>query len=121
MIAASLGWGVWWIEVVLTRFRPESAPSLGVVSWVAGAFALVGFLAALWTIRAKAAWILITLVPLLANTSLLAMPWITKKLHWMRTETASVLPLDQVEQGMPSMRPLDRMEQELPLEPISPR
>jgi len=84
MILASLGWGVWWIEVFLTRFAPEHAPSLHTTALVGGAFALPGLLVAVWTIRAKAAWILITLVPLCANLSLLALPVLIKTLRVIR-------------------------------------
>jgi hypothetical protein len=84
MVLASLGWGVWWIEVCLARFAPEYAPSLRTTALVGGAFALPGLLVAIWTIRAKAAWILITLVPLLANLSLIALPLLIKTLRVIR-------------------------------------
>lgn len=84
MCLASLGWGVWWLEVFLARFAPEHAPSLRTTALVGGAFALPGLLVAIWTIRAKAAWILITLVPLLANLSLLALPLLIKTLRVIR-------------------------------------
>lgn len=84
MVLASLGWGVWWIEVFLARVAPEYAPSLRTTALVGGAFALPGLVVAIWTIRAKAAWILITLVPLLANLSLIALPVLIKTLRVIR-------------------------------------
>jgi len=74
MMLASLGWGVWWITLALRKFAPQSAPSLETAGWIAAGIAAFGLLVAIWTIRAKAAWILITLIPLFANASLLAMP-----------------------------------------------
>ena len=84
MCLASLGWGAWWIAILLLRFAPEHAPALRTTALVGGAFALPGLLVAVWTIRAKAAWILITLVPLLANLSLLALPVLIKTLRVIR-------------------------------------
>jgi hypothetical protein len=84
MVLASLGWGVWWIEVFLARVAPEHAPSLRATALAGGAFALPGLLVAVWTLRAKAAWILITLVPLCANLSLIALPILIKTLRVIR-------------------------------------
>lgn len=84
MALASLGWGVWWCEFALRHFVPESAPSLAVAAWFASAFALLGLLVAIWTIRAKAAWLMITMVPMLANASLLALPWLLSSIERVR-------------------------------------
>jgi hypothetical protein len=84
MCLASLGWGVWWIEVFLARVAPEHAPSLRTTALIGGAFALPGLLVAIWTLRAKAAWILITLVPLLANLSLIVLPILIRTLRVIR-------------------------------------
>lgn len=91
MTFASLGWGAWWMLVFLTRVAPEHAPSSRVVQWIGVAFAVPGFLVALWTIRAKLAWIVVTLVPLAANGSLLAMPLVMKTLRVIREERAQNL------------------------------
>lgn len=85
MICASLGWGVWWITFALRRFAPEWAPSLELSGWIAAGIAAFGLLVAIWTIRAKAAWLLITLVPLFANASLLAMPMLVEVLDARRS------------------------------------
>ena len=84
MSLASLGWGVWWIEVFLARFAPDYAPSLRTTALLGGACALPGLLVAIWTLRAKAAWILITLVPLLANLSLIVLPIMIRTLRVIR-------------------------------------
>jgi hypothetical protein len=76
MCMASLGWGAWWLTLVLLRFAPAGAPDVRVTEWFVGACAVVGFLAAVWSFRAKLAWILIMSIALFANASLLAMPWI---------------------------------------------
>jgi hypothetical protein len=81
MICATLGWGVWWMALALRRWAPDWAPSLDAAGWLAGAIAVFGLLVAIWTIRAKAAWLLITLVPLFANASLLAMPMLVESLR----------------------------------------
>ena len=81
MCMASLGWAIWWTSLLLVRFAPAAAPDLRVTSWSAGFFALVGFLAAVWSFRSKLAWILFLLVPLFANGSLLAVPWVVKSLR----------------------------------------
>ncbi len=81
MCMASLGWGIWWISLLLVRFAPAFAPDFRASCWIAGCFAAVGFLAALWGFRAKLDWILFLLVPLFANASLLAVPWVVKSLR----------------------------------------
>lgn len=85
MICASLGWGVWWTTFALRRFAPDWAPSLELSGWIAATIAAFGLLVAIWTIRARAAWLLITLVPLFANASLLAMPLLVEVLDERRS------------------------------------
>lgn len=86
MTFASLGWAAWWCLLFLKHFLPDHAPSTDTVQWIGVGFALPGFLVALWTIRAKLAWIVVTLVPLCANASLLSMPLVTKTLRVIREE-----------------------------------
>lgn len=88
MTLASLGWAAWWSFAFLKHFAPEHAPSSHTVQWIGVGFAAPGFLVALWTIRARLAWIVVTLVPLLANASLLSMPLVMKTLRIIREEHA---------------------------------
>jgi hypothetical protein len=76
MTLATLGWGTVWLTVVLLAVAPAWAPGVGATYTTAGIFALCGIACGLFTIRAKLAWILITLVPLFANGSLLLLPLI---------------------------------------------
>ena len=89
MCMASLGWAIWWTSLLLLRFAPAHAPDFRVTAWAAGGFAALGFLAALWSFRAKLAWILFMLVPIFANGSLLAMPWVLKSLRLVDVERTS--------------------------------
>lgn len=74
---ASLGWGAWWLEFAALRFFPDHAPSLAVAGTLAGAFAVVGTVAALLALRGRnVAWLAVASVPLLANLSLLAVPFL---------------------------------------------
>lgn len=86
MTFASLGWAAWWSFAFLKHFVPEHAPSSHTIQWIGVGFAAPGFLVALWTIRARLAWIVVTLVPLLANASLLSMPLVMKTLRIIREE-----------------------------------
>ena len=88
MTLASLGWGVWWITAFLIRFAPDFAPGLRAASIVSCVFATAGFLAAVWTIRARLAWLLFALVPLFANASLLLFPFALKAIRLIRAEQA---------------------------------
>ena len=88
MTFASLGWAAWWLFAFLKHFAPEHAPSSYTVQWIGVGFAVPGFLIALWTIRARLAWIVVTLVPLGANASLLSMPLVMKTLRVIREEQA---------------------------------
>ena len=91
MSFATLGWGSWWITAVLMKLAPSIAPDVRVTCWVASTFALVGFLAALWSIRARLAWLLFTLVPLFANGSLLLVPLVLPQGHTLAMAAATVL------------------------------
>lgn len=75
MTMASLGWAVVWIDLALARLAPSIAPDLSVAAWIACAFGVVGLVAVLWAVRARLAWLLVLLVPTLANVTLLAAPW----------------------------------------------
>lgn len=76
MSLATLGWGVWWAAVALHRAAPELAPGAGVTYAVAGTLGGVGLAAALFTVRGQPFWLVLTLLPLFANATLLALPWL---------------------------------------------
>jgi hypothetical protein len=92
MCMASLGWAIWWVSLLIVRLAPGHAPDFRVTAWSAGAFAAIGFLAALWSFRAKLAWILFMLVPMFANGSLLAVPWVVKSLRLVDVEHTAAVP-----------------------------
>ncbi len=81
MTLATVGWGVWWITVLLMRFAPGIAPSPTVTAWVASSFAVVGLFLAIFTIRARTIWVLLAGVPIFANGSLLALPFVVQDLE----------------------------------------
>lgn len=85
MCLATVGWGSFWCAAVWMRFAPETAPSFAAVCWFSSVFAAFGLAAALFTIRAKLAWLLVTAVPLFANTSLLLVPLVARTLRVTRT------------------------------------
>jgi hypothetical protein len=76
MAFASLGWGTWWIVVLLRSLDRELVQDLLLPSVVSALFAALGLAIAVLTLRARRAWVLFTLFPLVANASLLAMPWL---------------------------------------------
>ena len=76
MTMATLGWGVWWVTVLLSRFAPGIAPSLHLAAWIGGCFAAVGLFLGIFTIRARMIWVLLAGVPIFANGSLLVMPFL---------------------------------------------
>ncbi len=76
MSLATLGWGVWWAAVALHRTAPAIAPSATATYGIAGALGCLGFAVALFTVRGQPLWLALTLVPLFANASLLALPWL---------------------------------------------
>ena len=88
MTLASLGWGTWWTTVALLHWFPEQAPSLKTASLIAGSFGLLGLLAAVFSLRARLAWILVTMVPLLANLGVILVPVVIKTLRIIRAEQA---------------------------------
>ena len=77
MSLASAAWGCWWIDLVLIRFVPDLVPKIGVVSTVASLLAAVGLGFAVLTLRGSSRlWLALSLIPLLANLSLLFLPWL---------------------------------------------
>jgi len=76
MICASLGWGCWWLHFTMLRFAPEALHSRAPAAALAACFGGAGLLLAIWTLRARRSWLLFVGVALLANASLLALPWI---------------------------------------------
>lgn len=86
MCLASVGWGAFWVFALWTRVAPGSAPSLDSVCVFSGVFAAFGLAAALFSLRARLAWLLFTLIPLFANGSLLLLPTVIESLRVIRTE-----------------------------------
>lgn len=80
MTLASLGWGSWWVALFLIRFAPAWQPSLSTVSTISCVFAGLGLAVSLLTVRAQRTWLLFACVPLLANASLLFVPWVLRGL-----------------------------------------
>jgi len=80
MILATLGWGTWWCVLILHRLRPDPPVGLLVPSTVSTVAAVLGLAVAVFTLRARRAWILFALVPLFANGSLLFVPWLAEEL-----------------------------------------
>ena len=80
MTAASFGWGTWWVVLFLRRFLPHLDPGLFWPTVLSMSFGLIGFAAALVTVRARRSWLLFALVPLGANLSLLFVPWLRNEL-----------------------------------------
>lgn len=76
MILATAGWSVWWLAVILHRWRPELAPAMSWIYLVTGALAAVGGFLAFFTIRARLIWVLLAGVPLFANASLFLLPFL---------------------------------------------
>lgn len=86
MCLASVGWGSFWVFAFWTRLAPDSAPSLDSVCTFAGVFAAFGLAAAVFSMRARLAWLLFTLIPMFANGSLLLLPSAIRTLRVIRTE-----------------------------------
>ena len=80
MTLASLGWGTWWVMLFLRKLAPNLTPGLAVPSTISTVFAVLGLGVAVWTFRARRSWMLFVMVPLLANVSLLCMPWLAAEL-----------------------------------------
>ena len=79
MTCASLGWGTWWVLLVVKKLF-DVTPNLLVPSVFSGVFAILGLFVAVVTLRARRSWLLFATIPLLANGSLLAMPWLAAEL-----------------------------------------
>ena len=73
MTLASLGWGCWWAALFLAKYTSLEMQLIW-VEVIAGLFGLPGLLAALWSVRAQKAWLILTCIPLFANIGLLALP-----------------------------------------------
>ncbi len=86
MCLASVGWGSFWVFAFWTRLAPDSAPALESVCTFSAVFAAFGLAAAIFSMRARLAWLLFTLIPLFANGSLLLLPSVIKTLRVIRTE-----------------------------------
>jgi hypothetical protein len=78
MALASAGWMAWWIYLFATHFTPELAPGFWVLTALTTLFAAPGLVLALWCVRSRIAWMFFALLPILANASLLALPWIAR-------------------------------------------
>ncbi len=89
MCMATIGWSAIWIDLFLVRFAPDHAPSLSAAAWFASVFAAAGILAAVWGFRARLAWLLFLSVPVLANGTLLAAPWVLRSLVVISTHDAA--------------------------------
>jgi hypothetical protein len=76
MTLASLGWGTWWVLFLLHRVAPTLEIGLAVPGAIATSFAVLGFVVAVLTLRARRSWLLFAHIPLLANASLFFMPWL---------------------------------------------
>ncbi len=81
MTLATGAMAVWGVTVVMMRFAPGSSPGFGVVFVLACLFAVPGFFMGLLTVRAKRAWLMLALVPLLANGMLIVLPWVVHRLR----------------------------------------
>jgi hypothetical protein len=79
MTLASLGWGTWWVVLLLRRMF-DLTPGLTVPSFVSSVFAVAGLAVAVWCLRARRSWLLFVMIPFLANLALLFMPWLAQEL-----------------------------------------
>jgi hypothetical protein len=110
MTCASLGWASWWVTAALLHFKPAWAPSIEVTDRLALTFSLLGFIAAVLSIRARLAWLIVTLVPLFANLSVLLVPFTLNT--WRINAAGRVVHDDDTsEQWPPSVRPESAHEQ----------
>jgi len=76
MTLASLGWATWWIVLLVRKLAPGVALGIGVPAAISTVFALLGLAVAVLTLRARRSWILFVTVPLVANATLLLVPWL---------------------------------------------
>jgi ABC-type enterochelin transport system permease subunit len=81
MTLATMAMGVWGITVVWMKLDRGSAPSLKGTFLAASLFAGPGFVLALFTLRARLAWLMFAIVPVFANGMLLFLPWIVMRLR----------------------------------------
>ncbi len=106
MTLATLGWGVWWVSVLLHKFVPGLSPGLGATYVVACALAGVGFCLACFTVRARLIWVLLAGVPMFANGTLLMLPVllgdeVEKLLTTRSTRATDPAGEDATETGLP--------------------
>jgi hypothetical protein len=105
MCLATIGWAAWWFMAVTRRLVPSIAPDPTWTAWVGGFFGVLGMLAALASIRARPAWMLLTIVPLFANGTLLGAPLVRETLmalkqrHVVEAGDERATPPDAVERG----------------------
>ena len=78
MVLASLGWTCWWIFLFAERFAPHVSSAFWVLTSLSTLFAAPGLVFALWSVRARKAWLFFTAIAVAANAGLLAMPWIAR-------------------------------------------
>ena len=76
MTLASLGWATWWIVLFVHKLAPEVAFGIGLPATISTVFAVLGLGVAILTFRARRSWMLFVTVPLVANASLLLVPWL---------------------------------------------
>jgi hypothetical protein len=81
MTLAALGWGCWWLALLLERYVPDLSPGFLPVAIAGCTFAAGGIALALLTIRATRSWLPFSMVALFANASLFALPWIVRGLE----------------------------------------
>lgn len=74
MTLATLGWGVWWVSILLHKLVPGLSPGLGATYVVTCTVAGAGLVLALFTVRARLIWVLLAGVPIFANGTLLMLP-----------------------------------------------
>lgn len=100
MCMATVGWGSWWFTALTMKLAPAIAPDPRTTTWFASVFGVFGLLLALWSVRARLAWLLFTIVPLFANGTLLFFPLALDTLEALRRQVRE----ERVE-GAPADRP----------------
>lgn len=63
------------MTAALLHFKPAWAPSIEVTDHFALTFAVLGFIAAVLSIRARLGWLVVVSVPMFANLSVLLIPF----------------------------------------------
>ncbi|QDU84098.1 hypothetical protein Pla163_12010 [Planctomycetes bacterium Pla163] len=82
MSCATFAWGCWWTDLVMQRFVPDLLPSIALVATIASLFAGVGLICGFLCLRGKnRLWLAIAVIPILANASLLATPFLLGSTH----------------------------------------